>query len=143
MNEQQAMRDVIRANISGPVSGQVAVGNDIHQTQTIGAAGSEVTQAELMELRQAFVDLKTYIEANVPSDKKVAALEHAAELEDAITAGEPDLGAIGYVRRWFARHLPELVGAVTSVVVHPIVGKLVEAAGEGLASEFRRRFGGE
>jgi len=26
-------------------------------------------------------------------------------------------------------------------VVHPIVGKLVEAAGETVAAEFRRRFG--
>jgi hypothetical protein len=37
--------------------------------------------------------------------------------------------------------LPELAGAVTGVIIHPIVGKLVEAAGDGLAAEFRRRFG--
>jgi hypothetical protein len=28
------------------------------------------------------------------------------------------------------------------VILHPIVGQLVEAAGEVLAAEFRRRFGG-
>ena len=31
--------------------------------------------------------------------------------------------------------------AVTSVVVYPIVGKLVEAGGDALVGEFRRRFG--
>ena len=34
-----------------------------------------------------------------------------------------------------------LAGAVTSVIVNPIVGKLVEAAGETVSEEFRRRFG--
>jgi hypothetical protein len=48
-----------------------------------------------------------------------------------------------YVKRWFVKNLPGLAGAVTSIVVHPIVGKLVEAAGDALAAEFRRRFGGE
>jgi hypothetical protein len=33
-----------------------------------------------------------------------------------------------------------MVGAVTSVVIHPIVGEPVEAAGDALAVEFRRRF---
>jgi hypothetical protein len=47
-----------------------------------------------------------------------------------------------YVKGWFAKHLPGLAGAVTGVIVHPIVGKLVEAAGETLAAEFKRRFGG-
>ena len=31
-------------------------------------------------------------------------------------------------------------GAVASVIVHPIVGKLVEAAGDMIASDFRRQF---
>ena len=48
-----------------------------------------------------------------------------------------------YVKRWFVKNLPGLAEAVTGVVVHPIVGKLVEAAGDALAAEFRRRFGGE
>ena len=64
-----------------------------------------------------------------------------AELEEAVTAKKPDLTTMEYVKRWFARNLPELAGAVTGVIIHPIVGKLVEAAGDGLAAEFRRRFG--
>ena len=82
------------------------------------------------------------MEVKAPPEKKDAALERVDELEEAITAQEPDLPTMEYVKRWFVRNLPDLAGAVTSVVVHPIVGKLVEAAGDALAAEFRRRFGG-
>jgi len=64
------------------------------------------------------------------------------ELEEAVTAEKPDLTTMEYVKQWFVKNLPGLAGAVTGVVVNPIVGKLVEAAGDALAAEFRRRFGG-
>ena len=38
-------------------------------------------------------------------------------------------------------HLPKLAGAVTGLVVHPVVGKIVEAAGDVAASQFRKLFG--
>ena len=143
ISEQEKSGDVIHAVISGDVSGQVAVGKGITQTQTVGAARPEVTEAELAELRQALADLKARVEAEAPPEKKEAALERVEELEEAITAEEPDLTTMEYVKRWFVKNLPGLGGAVASVVVHPIVGKLVEAAGDALAAEFRRRFGGE
>jgi hypothetical protein len=46
------------------------------------------------------------------------------------------------VRGWFAKHLPPLAEAVKNVVLHPIVVKLVKAAGDTVAMEFRCRFGG-
>jgi hypothetical protein len=143
ISEQEKSGDVIRAIISGDVSGQVAVGKGITQTQTVGAARPEVTEAELAELRQALANLKAWVEAEAPPEKKEAALERVEELEEAVTAEEPDLTTMEYVKRWFVKNLPGLAGTVTSVVVHPIVGKLVEAAGDALAAEFRRRFGGE
>jgi len=143
MSEQEKSGDVIRATISGDISGQVAVGKGITQIQTIGAARLEVTEADLAELRQALVNLKAQVAAEAPPDKKDAALERVEELEEAVTAEEPDLTTMEYINRWFVKNLPGLAGAVTSVVVHPIVGKLVEAAGDTLAAEFRRRFGGE
>jgi len=142
MSEQERSGDVIRAAISGDVSGQVAVGKGITQTQTIGAARPQVTETELAELRQALADLKAKVATEAPPEKKDAALERVEELEEAVAAKEPDLTTMEYVKRWFVRNLPDLAGAVTSVVVHPIVGKLVEAAGDALAAEFRRRFGG-
>ena len=126
----------------GHVSGQVAVGNGITQVQTTAAPRPEVTEAELAELRQALSALKAQVAAQVPPEKRDAALERVEELASAITAEEPDLTTMEYVKRWFGSHLPGLAGAVTSVVVHPVVGKLVEVAGDALAAEFRRRFGG-
>ena len=142
MGEQKASGDDIRATISGDASGQVAVGKNITQTQSIGEASPAVTEAELEELRQLFVELKERVEAESPADKRDAALERVEELEESIVAEEPDLTTMEYVKRWFGKNLPGLAGAVTSIVVHPIVGKLVEVAGDALAAEFRRRFGG-
>jgi hypothetical protein len=135
--------DVIRATISGDISGQVAVGKGITQIQTIGAVPPQMTEAELAELRQALVDLKAKVAAKAPPDKKDAALERVEELKEAVTAEEPDLATMEYINRWFVKNLPGLAGAVTSVVLHPGVGKLIEAAGEALTTEFRRRFGAE
>ena len=143
MSEQEKSGDVIRATVSGDVSGQVAVGKGITQTQTIGETRPELTEADWAELRQALAALKALVEAEAPSEKKEAALERVGELEEAVTAKEPDLTTMEYVKSWFVKNLPGLAGAVTSVVVHPIVGKLVEVAGDSLVAEFRRRFGVE
>jgi hypothetical protein len=45
MNEQKKSDDAISVTISGDVSGQVAVGKGITQTQTIGAARPEAAEA--------------------------------------------------------------------------------------------------
>ena len=142
MAEEKREGDVIKATITGDVSGQVAVGKDIVQQQTVGAR-PQVTEADIAAIRQMLDDLRAQVAAQAPDDKKDAALERVDELEEAITAEEPDLTTMEYVKKWFAKHLPQLAGAVTSVVVNPIVGKVVEAAGEVAANEFRRRFGGE
>ena len=141
MSGQDKPGDVIYGNISGRVSGQAAVGKDIKQTQAIGNPRTEVTEADLATLRQALAKLRVQVEGGAPPEKKDAALERVNELEEAVTAKEPDLSTMEYVRNWFVKNAPKLAGVVSSVVVNPIVGKLVEAAGEGLSAEFRRRFG--
>jgi len=142
-SEQDPSSDVIRATISGDISGQVAVGKGITQVQSIGATRPQITEADLAKLRQILTDLQAKVAAEALPEKKDAALERVKELEEALTAEEPDLTTMEYVKGWFVKNLPGLAGAVTSVVVHPIVGKLVEAAGDALAAEFRRRFGRE
>jgi len=42
------------------------------------------------------------------------------------------------VRDWFAANVPKLAGAVAGLVVHPVVGKLVEAAGDAVVGEFKQ-----
>ena len=131
----------INATLSGDISGQVAVGKNITQAQVIGVAQGEMTEADWAALRQMLAELKVKVEAEAPPDQKKTALERVGELEEAITGKEPDLTGMEYVKNWFVKHIPALAGAVTSVVVNPIVGKLVEAAGEMVAQEFKRRFG--
>ena len=46
------------------------------------------------------------------------------------------------VRTWFVAHLPSFAGAVTGLLVHPVVGALVKSAGDAVAAEFHRRIGG-
>lgn len=128
-------------SLQGNISGQVAIGDHIHQSQTIQNVNVEVTQADLQELHGLIEDLKQQIAAGAAPELKDKALERACELEEAITAGKPDLTTMEYVRDWFVRNLPKLSGAVTALVVHPLVGRIVEVAGEAVAQEFRRRFG--
>ncbi|HEX9387085.1 MAG TPA: hypothetical protein VF918_12255 [Anaerolineales bacterium] len=139
MNKKPKSTQGIQVTVGGDVSGQLAAGENITQisTKTTG----EVTKAELEEFRQLLTSLRSKIEVEVQPDKKEAAFERVGELEHAITEKKPDLSTMEYVRNWFIKNLPGLAGAVTSVVVHPIVGKLVEAGGDALVGEFRRRFG--
>ena len=135
MSETGHTGDRIEATISGEISGQVAVGKHITQQQTIGAARQEVTPEERAELQRLLDELKTQIEAEAPAEKKDAALERVQELEEELGSEKPDLSTMAYVKRWFGKNLPKLAGAVTGVIIHPIVGKLVEAAGEGLSEK--------
>ena len=122
-------------------SGQLAIGSGITQIHTVNTAKPEITAADREALRLMLAELRSLMEVRAPSDTRQAALEYVDELAETLTAPQPDLGVIGYVKQWFTRHLPQLAGAVSGVIVHPIVGKLVEAAGDGLAAEFKHHFG--
>jgi hypothetical protein len=142
MSKRESRGDVIRANVSHVTGGQIAVGKDITQSQMAGEPAAGVTAADLAALRQELAALQARIQAEAPPEKKGAATERIQELEQAVTASKPDLTTMEYVRNWFLKNVPGLAGAVSSVVVNPIVGKLVEAAGETAVAEFHRRFGG-
>ena len=126
-------------SIGGSVSGQVAFGRDITQTQ-ISSAVEPVSQAELGDLREAIADIKAEVVRQAPPDKQTAAIERLDELHQAITAGKPEVSTMDYVRNWFVKNVPTLAGAVTSIVVNPIVGRLVQAGGDTLVADFKRRF---
>jgi hypothetical protein len=96
---------------------------------------------DLDTLRQMVYTIKAQVEFEVLFEKKEAALQRIAELEEAITAKEPDLDTIAYVKKWFIKNLPTHSEVITSLVVHPIVVKLVTAAGDAIANEFCERFG--
>ena len=134
--------DQISGSISGNVSGQAAIGKNIQQTQ-VGGGAEPPTAEELAELKRSFEALRELVGTEAPAEEREAALERVDELEQAVQAEEPDVSTMEYVRNWFAKRLPGIAGAVTGVVVNPIVGKLVAAAGDAVAGEFKRRFGGE
>ncbi len=142
MSDTEQRGPVIYGEIHGNVSdkAQVAIGEHITQTQTIGSIKPQVTEADLAELHRLVTELQAKVNTEAPADQKQAALERVGEIEAAATAKEPELSTLEYVQSWFAKHLPSLAGAVTSVIIHPIVGKVVEAAGDVFAHEFRRRF---
>jgi len=141
MSEEKKSGDNISATI-GDVSdrSQVAVGHHIKQSQVHGAP-PVMTEAEMVQLRQMFEDLKAKIAQDVPPAEKEKALERVDELQEAVTAKEPDLTTMEYVRNWFVKNLPSVAGSVVGLIVHPLVGKLVEVGGDALASTFRNRFG--
>jgi hypothetical protein len=140
MSDKNAPGDVISARIGGSVQGQVAVGKNIRQTNTVNAADTTVTQADLKALRDQFAELRSKIEREAPPDKQAAALERVSELETATLADKPKLSTMEYVKDWFVEHLPGFAAAVTSLIVNPIVGKLVGAAGDTLVNDFHHRF---
>jgi hypothetical protein len=143
MSEPSAGSTRISGTVTGNVSGQVAIGAGIQQSQTVRAA-EPPTEAELADFRRTLQELRARIAGEAPSPQvEAGAAERLSELEAAVVdAGkEPDLSTLEYVTKWFASHLPSLAGAVASVVIHPVVGKLVAAAGDAAVAEFKRRFG--
>ncbi len=124
--------------IHGDQSGQFAIGNDNWQQQI---TGEPPTAEELQALREDFRALQQQVTDAAPPELRDEAEAKVAELENAVVTDEPDLTTMEYVRNWFIRRLPSLAETVTGLIVHPIVGKLVGAAGDALAAEFNRRFG--
>ena len=141
MKRKRTPSEKTTVSVAGNVNGQVAIGENITQNQRIQTGRAAVSEADLETLRGLIADLKAQIASTAPVDKQATALEKASELEEAITTEKPDVSTMEYVRNWFVKNIPQLAGAVTSLVINPIVGKLVETAGETVAQEFKRRFG--
>ncbi len=132
---------------SGNITGsQVVIGDGNNVIQGQGnriqqAKFQSISRAELKELQSGFENLKAQIEASAPPEKKEEALQKAEELQQAVLDKKPDPSKMASVRDWFLKNAPGLAGAVTGMVVHPIVGKVVEAAGDLAVGEFKRLLG--
>jgi hypothetical protein len=121
-------------NISfGNVTNSQFVTGDYNQVaQTVGLTPEDVTA-----LRAVFDDLRANVAAAAPPEQQEEALAQTAELESALVAEQPDPGRVRRALQWFRHHAPQLVGTVVSVVVNPLVGKVVEHAGEAVAKRVR------
>lgn len=128
-------------HMNGNLSGQLAVGSGITQTQTIQTGVSLLTEREHTALSALIEVLKEQVEKEATPEQKAPALAKVAELEQSIATEKPNISTFEHVRDWFVQNIPQLAGTVTGLIVNPIVGKLVEAAGETIAHEFKLRFG--
>jgi hypothetical protein len=134
-----ARGDRVSIRIGGDVSGQFVVGDENVTTTT--SVGSPVSQADLDTLTALLNEVRTAL-AGESDAVRNAGLAKLDEFEEAITEDEPDLATMEHVRGWFVRRIPALADAVGRIVLHPVVTRLVNAAGDTIAAEFRRRFGG-
>ena len=128
--------DHISAVISGDVSGQVAVGSGIRQVQMQGTP-SPVSEVELAQVHALFAQLRAQVAELTPGEMRDRAVERVEELHEAVVAEQPDATALRHLTRWFVRTLPAVAGLVTGVFADPIVGRLVQAAGDGLVEELQ------
>jgi hypothetical protein len=139
----QPSGDHFQISVGGAVGGNVVVGRS---NQIISSPTTNVTRpndAELAAFKAAVDAVKAQSAAVVPGEPAVAA-EAAAQLDAlhaAAVAPTPDLSTMQRVRTWFVEHLPTMAGAVTGLLIHPVVGALVKSAGDAVTAEFQRRFG--
>jgi len=129
----------ISAEIGDVKDSLIAVGSDIRMVNTV--TREPPTAAEREELARLLTQLRAQVLAESPPEQQQAAVTKVEELKEALDQKEPDLDTMAAVRKWFIRKLPALAGAVSGVIVHPIVGKLVSVAGDAAVAEFKRRFG--
>jgi hypothetical protein len=113
-------------------SSQFVTGDYNHVTQTIGMSPDDVAA-----LKSVFDDLRGAVASDVPPEHQQEALAEVGELEKALVAKQPDPGRVRKALQWFRAHAPQLVGTVASVVINPLVGKVVEGAGEAVAKAVR------
>lgn len=111
---------------------QVVIGDYNRVAQTIG-----LTPQQTAELKSLFDEARKRVDEQAEPEQRDQALVQTGELERAVVAEQPDPGRIRNVLRWFKNNAPQLVGTVVSVVVNPLVGKVVEGAGQAIADQFR------
>lgn len=103
-------------------------------------ATTTLTAEDIRSLSNAITELRDRVASEAPPAEREAALGQVAQLQAAILP-QPKVSRMEEVRDWFIKHLPSMLGAVTTLFVNPILGKIVEAGGEMAASAFQKRFG--
>ena len=132
---EQRQGDVIKGVIRD-VQGQAAIGKDITQTNIAAPPTAE----ELKSLNEAFAALRAEVERDAPPEVREEAVKQADAIKEATLGPKPDVSVMAQARNWFLKHAPGLLGAVTTVIVNPIVGKVVQVAGDAVAAEYRKHF---
>ena len=135
--------DKIEGHVGDVGSGaQVAVGKQIQQTITYGL--TELTAVERAEIEHLLTELKNQLSSlDIPQHKKLVSQEFVAQLEKELTKTDepPDASTIKVAGNWLLDNVSALAGTLASLFVNPIIGKVVEAAGDIAATWVKERFG--
>ncbi len=86
-------------------------------------------------LTALFGTLRREVATQAPPGTKTDALDKIDDLEQALQDENPDFGIMRYVQEWFKSRVPTLVGALTSVMLHPTVRDRVEKQRDVLQEE--------
>ena len=100
-----------------------------------------ISGADRAEVHAFAAALKAKVQAEAPPEQREEAAGLVDELANAIVAEVPKVRRMAFIRDWFSAHLPRLAGAVSELVLSPLVGKIVGAAGDLATTEFRNTFG--
>jgi hypothetical protein len=138
MTEKRDQGGVFTVTNQGTNNGAMTAG--INNTVTNTTNVNPPSAAELSALAAAFGELRATVEKEADPAIRDRALERVEELQDAANPKAPDVSVMAAARNWFLKNAPHLAGAVTGVIIHPTVGRIVEAAGEALAREYREKF---
>jgi hypothetical protein len=142
--DDQGRGDRISARIGNVGRGaQVAVGKQI--TQTMAQAPAGLTGAERAEIDRLLAQLESQLAGlDIPADKKLVGQEFVGQLGQELTKTDtpPDASTIKVAGEWLLKNVPALAGTIASVFLNPIVGKVVEAAGDIAFEWVKQRFGG-
>jgi len=135
--------NVVIGSMEGSSSAVIAGGEvsqifTSHQLAVLRQAGSE---SEIKSLQDSLQKLNQSIEEEAPQELQPEAKVQAERLLTEVTSEKPDISVMGKVKTWFVENLPSILGTLTGVLTHPLVGKLVEASGEYTLSQFRQRLG--
>jgi hypothetical protein len=134
----------VHVGTAGPGSTLTVAGGSISQVLDASQQarlGRLATQDEIASLVNSIRALDETIRAEAPPEAQAEALKQADEVKAAVTSEKPDVDRMARARQWFVEQLPGILGAVTGVLTHPVVGRLVEAAGEFTLKQFRARLG--
>jgi hypothetical protein len=122
---------------------QVAIGKQITQVMTRDPA--VLSLGDRAEIERLLADLKSQlVRLDIPEAKKLVGQEFVGQLEQELTKTEeaPDASTIKVGGDWLLKNIPALAGTIATIFLNPVVGKVVEAAGDIAAEWVKKRFGG-
>ncbi|MDF5754346.1 hypothetical protein [Spongiactinospora sp. TRM90649] len=126
--------------MGGDLSGQVVAGDRNVVTWNQVKPDNVDIARQLSELRAVLDELRAKVTAEGGVESETG-LQKIDELEEAISADEPDLATVEHVDGWFRRKMPALATKVNTILLGPLVASVIAAGGAALVAEFTRRLG--